>query len=712
MSPIARSRGLRLQAFGAWAAWGLLVSGCAAPADPEPEATPPAPGLQGVTPDGNGAILAADTRVNRYAVLGEDAPRGAVRLTLSPSTPVAALGLRPDDLLLLYQAQGARIETRNSTSYGTILDRNGAGTIEIVGVSAVDAPANTITLYDWCGGLRSGYPAGSTQVVRIPQYQNLLVAKEGTLRAAPWDGQLGGIVAVRVEHDLTIDGAVDVSGQGFRGGASNRVMVGRLPAVGTSYRSANAQDGGNKGESVAGGPETYTLTGAFGRGAPANGGGGGNRVLGGGGGGANGGAVMGWTGQGVMPTGSMGEQSAWSLDPSYVANGSRNTSSPGGGRGGYSLSQQYADPRVTAPEDPIWGGDNRRERGGLGGRPVANDPKQSLFFGGGGGGGDNYQSAGGAGGSGGGLVLLIAGEIAGTGFVRADGAIGGSIPDKIGGGGGGGGGGTIVIVGEAVGGVSLSASGGSGGSVQVSALDASGPGGGGGGGFIATPPGSSATRSADGARYGVSTAGPMQAFPANGATAGKEGQVVTLDAVPFGGIPFCTTADLAIDLSGSGSPAARRNPSPYKITVTNLGPSRSSEVEVTLKLPATAEILAVDPQGWTCTIEDSHLHCSGRDLRAGEVGEITLTARPPLSATAGLGTALVRARSVDPNASNNTDDDSLDITEPLSAHALGGGLACGLSGGTPPAAAHGSGLLLLLLLLTRRRLGRRQRSCG
>lgn len=679
------------------------VFGCSGPAAPSPIPEPPAHGVSGVTPDGNGTIVTPDTPVNTYGLLGEDVPTGSVELKLAAATPVSMLKLRENDLVLLYQAQGARIETRNSTSYGNVLDLNGAGTLEIVGVSAVDSASNRLTLYDWCGGLRRSYRAFATQIIRIPQYQSLLIGRQGAMSAVAWNGQTGGIVAVRVENELTLDGAVDASGKGFRGGATNRSMVGRLPAVGTAYRSANQEDGGIKGESIAGGPEIYALTGQYGRGAPANGGGGGNRVLSGGGGGANGGSGADWTGQGVMSPDALNAPVAWQLDPSFVANNSRITTSPGGGRGGYSYSTEYADPRIVGPESAVWGGDSRRERGGLGGHPIVNDVKQHLFFGGGGGGGDNFKSTGGAGGSGGGLVLLIARKITGTGAIYANGTAGNNTTAPIGGAGGGGGGGTIVISSSDVSGVILSAQGGVGGDAQSATLDAAGPGGGGGGGYIATPPVSVAVRVVDGARAGASFSAPMGVFTANGATAGKGGQQSTHDGLAFAGIPFCSTADLAIAIAGSPTPAQRREPTPYRIAVSNLGPSPSREVEVNLKLPAGAEILEVQAPNWECTTSVETLFCQRHAIKESETSEILVSARPPLATSAGLATATVKALSVDPNPDNNTADSSIDINEPLLPYAAGGGLACSSAGSPRRSGAESLWLAVLLLVAWGRR---------
>jgi hypothetical protein len=657
-----------------------------------------------ITPDGNGAILTANTVVNRYAVLGADAEVGATQIQLSTTTPVATLNLQPNDILLLYQAQGARIETRDSTSYGHIFDRAGAGSLELASVASVDVAQNQITLQGYCGGLQHDFLASRTQVIRVPQYQSLLVAASGSLAGKPWDGKSGGVVAVRVEGQLLIDGLVDASGIGFRGGASNRVMRGRIPNVGVQYRSTSSLSGGNKGESIAGSAVDLKETGQYGRGAPANGGGGGNNLLAGGGGGANGGEPTGWTGQGSMDTRPEIEP-AWRLDPAYVANSNALTKSSGGGRGGYSLSQVAADPLVLRPEDSGWGGDLRRERGGLGGEPIQSDPGQALFFGGGGGGGDNFLSAGGAGGNGGGLILLVADEIAGSGSVRADGRDGLGTSDLIGGAGGGGGGGSVVLVANSAAGISVSARGGNGGAQEVAGLDAAGPGGGGGGGYVATTDPEDMILSVAPGIAGFTRSGPLQVFPPNGATAGSEGTQQILTRVPFGGVAFCTTADLEVEATSNASETTGRNPVTYSLTVTNLGPSPAEDPTVRFTLAPTSETLSVTAPGWTCSQTDTLVECSRHRLKLGEASQIQVQARPPLGREAGLSTARVSSVSVDPNRNNDVADVSIDINDPLSALAHGGGLSCGLAARSrsSPDRPWGVAFLLTLLLLRLRR---------
>lgn len=503
--------------------------------------------------NGDYTVISPDTVLNEYAVLAADALAGTSTITVTDITdldsPIPGLGpIGTGDLLMIIQMQGATIDTSNTVSYGSVTALNGAGLYEIVYVTSISGNVITINNSSCLSGLRNSYSvAGRTQVVRVPQFLNLTIDPAASVVASPWDGTRGGIVALNAANALDVEGLVSASGAGFRGGAVRSAFSFGETTFRTTFDFAAAE----KGEGIAGSASDYDLLlGRYGRGSPANGGGGGNAHNAGGGGGANGDNGNTWTGQGVMTGGSP----AWFLDPGYIANGNSLTNSSGGGRGGYTFSDTNLDAVVTGPGDPSWGGlDFRVERGGLGGKPVGNDPATRLFMGGGGGAGESNGTAGGAGGRGGGIVLLISGQITGTGLVRADGDDGqDTIPPHNDAPGGGGAGGTIIVSNSlAFSGVSLSAIGGDGGSQFLTSNEAEGPGGGGGGGYIAVRVGTTSTI-ADGGASGFTTSNALTEFPENGATEGGTGQAnETIVSIPFCVRP--TAAEVAIAGRAIGS---------------------------------------------------------------------------------------------------------------------------------------------------------------
>lgn len=470
--------------------------------------------------DGNATLANGNNVLNGYAALASNVSVGATSLTVDDAASLTVTGLgalAAGDLILLYQAQGASISTANSASYGAITDFGGAGSFELVEVSAVNGDNIELS----CALSRAYATAGNTQVVRVPQFQTLTIPAAATLTGTAWNGARGGVVAIHATS-LVLNGTVTASALGFRGGAVDNSTTDPGTDV-TTYRSASNTAGGEKGESIAGTAASLS-NGAYGRGAPANAGGGGNshNAGGGGGAGAHGGLV--WTGQGIMLNTVTGSD-AWALDPVVVANAGMRTNSDGGGRGGYTYAADNENALSLAPGSASWDGNLRRERGGLGGRSLTPDIATQLFFGGGGGAGDGNNGGAGAGGRGGGLVIVIADSVSGSGAVVASGSSGSNTtPSHNDAPGGGGGGGTIVIQAGSLSGISAVATGSAGGNQLITNNESEGPGGGGGGGFIAYRGGTLTTNVA-GALGGTTSSSALTEFPSNGATAGSAGLV-------------------------------------------------------------------------------------------------------------------------------------------------------------------------------------------
>ncbi|MDX1972029.1 MAG: choice-of-anchor A family protein [Candidatus Sumerlaeia bacterium] len=475
--------------------------------------------------------------LNTYSPLSSNVSVGSFSIQIPE---VAALGgLETGDRLMIYNHQGADSGNDNTSNYGVLTNLQNSGRYEIVEVFSVTdrvAPqTDIISLNPSCDGTLFAYTATGSlaQVVKVPRLCSLNIRAGGSLTGQAFNGTSGGVVALLVDNTLTVNGQVVATGLGFRGGVventSEAFSVSR-----TDFRASQSERGANKGEAI----DRTPGTGNFMRGALVNGGGGGNSGNAGGGGGGNGNNGNTWTGQGVMT----GFASAWALDPGFIANGNALTNSSGGGRGGYSASSLDANALAVAPGNVAWGvqpaAHQRRELGGLGGRPVANDANSRLFLGGGGGAGEGNDGTQGAGGRGGGLVLLIAPTITGTGSIVSNGAAGGNSTG-LDAAGGGGAGGTIVLESLSLANtLNVTALGGRGGDqvIAVPGLFAQGPGGGGGGGYIQINGGTPITN-VNGGSGGVTNSQSLTEFPPNGATNGASGQVVSTNFV----VPTCSS---------------------------------------------------------------------------------------------------------------------------------------------------------------------------
>ena len=616
--------------------------------------------------DGAFTATAPNTIVNKYARLAADASAGAGSITIE--NPGGATGLdpatlTPGDLLMIIQMAGATIDTTDGPTYGQVTSLNNAGRYEFVTVNQVNG--SVITLNPPCGGLRFSYTAlGKVQVIRVPQYTTLTINAGASLTAPPWNGVTGGIVSVHVETNAVLNGQIDVSGIGFRGGALSAAGGGGFRS---DYVSTQQDFGAEKGEGIAGYQADYDkIGGRYGRGAAANGGGGGTAHNTGGGGGANGNNGKVWTGQGVMDGAAVGGAQAWKLDPGYIANGNALTDSSGGGRGGYSYAVVNGDALTQGPGNDVWSGDKRREVGGIGGRPVPQDTAGRLFFGGGGGSGAQNNDAGGAGGNGGGMVFIIANSVSGSGMIKANGANGGSTRnDHRDAPGGAGAGGTIVINAQILSGVSAQANGGTGGGqAQPPAPysdESEGPGGGGGGGYIAYSGGAIATEVKGGAN-GLTTASAVVEFPVNGSTMGAPGTTSNV----ITSIPFCsTTSDLSITKTNNTTTIVPGAPTTYTIVAKNNGPRDVFGIEVKDTMPAVFSNVS-----WTCTATagSNCFAAAGTgnldtrvNLLNGGTATFTITGTPNPSATGSVtnvATIAPPAGAIDVDPTNNSTSDT------------------------------------------------------
>ncbi|MBI3518755.1 MAG: gliding motility-associated C-terminal domain-containing protein [Bacteroidetes bacterium] len=534
--------------------------------------------------DGTPTISAANTIVNAYTSLTSNVTSGSTTLNVGNSSAFSV-----GDLVYIIQMQGANVYSYDGsftgpwydgnsafptdTTFGKITNYNNAGMNEFAQVNSI--PNNTSIVID-CG-LKNNYDVtksyttqsgknitllGNVQVIRVPRYASLTLNGTASISCPQWNGSTGGVAVVEVLNDIQLNstGAFNVAGKGFRGGA----VFNYTPTTVISsdkYGANPSQEGGGKGESIAGDSAMYrNYASVFCRGSIANGGGGANSHNSGGGGGANGHNGVSFNSLGNPVA---GYNTIWNLEFAGMAT---NTSS-GGGRGGYSFSNSNQNVSTVAPgtystPSNAWGGDKRRAVGGFGGRPL-NYINGKLFLGGGGGAGHGNDNKASGGGNGGGIVYVVCyGNLSGTGSIIADGAsasnTGAGCSSNDGAGGGGGGGAIVLDVNgttNLTAATALSANGGNGGNVNfnciVSNATAYGPGAGGGGGYIAstgTLPGNSLAGGNNGNVTGNAN-NIGNNFPPNGATkggSGGTGSVTAYTLTPSASQTICTNQTFTV----------------------------------------------------------------------------------------------------------------------------------------------------------------------
>jgi uncharacterized repeat protein (TIGR01451 family) len=622
--------------------------------------------------------------VNTYYAGVGTASAGATSLTVSTPSSGSSTQIGTGDLLLVIQMQGAQINSTNTSSYGDGVPGDPAsgstnladsGQFEFVTVASVtvNSTTDTVTIQGTGagGGLLNTYGsavASSTQgaqtfqVIRVPQYSSATLSS--TLAALPWNGAVGGVLALDVASQLTLNGTVSLDGDGFRGGGG-RSLAGQSGLLATDDVSLSTQNAnGSKGEGVAGTPhyvapllssitpattavstgQTYVEglpSGSYARGAPGNAGGGAtdadptnNDQNSGGGGGGNGGSGgtggFGWNSAGVV--GGFGGVQFPASTGAIVLGG-------GGGAG-------------TTNNGAWW-------------NPVTNTGNADC--------GTNCTGIYSSGTAGGGIVLVRAGSVTGTGTVTSNGQNALAVEND--GGGGGGSGGSIFMFANSglLTGLTAIARGGNGGNTWPEDAPGTfpgnrhGPGAGGGGGVVFT---SSVPGSADvsGGAPGVSTL----ANDAYGATGGQPGLVVpgtTITQTPgTQSGAYCAGADLGVTNSGTPNPVVAGGTITYTQTVTNAGPQDAINAVATEPIPANAtfQSLAVSgaaASGWSCSTPGVNgtgvITCTNPDVPSGAAGNATFTVVVNVNPATPSGTQIADTISGssgtnDPNLSNNT----------------------------------------------------------
>jgi uncharacterized repeat protein (TIGR01451 family) len=659
------------------------------------------------TPGNDGAPGSLSGVVNAYYPPSSagTAAAGTNSIALGPAaTNGAQTNISAGDLVLIIQMQGAQINSTNTTSYGDGIpgDPFGSTSLGATGVFEFVTATNTTPVSASTGGTLTFIGTGASngllnsytsavatatqgiqtfQVIRVPQYSSATLSATSNLTALPWNGATGGVVALDVASQLTLNGgSVVLDGLGFRGGASmtERGITGfastdtvdpsptALPNLsGGGDPPAGGGAGGGKGEGIAGtphwvAPNITTIThpstasstaqavvegypnGSFARGAPGNAGGGAtdadptaNDQNSGGGGAGNGGqgglGGFGWNSAGLV--GGYGG-APFPVTTSALIMG-------GGGGGGTTNNGSYWDPTTDTGSADC---------------------------------GLNCTGVYSSGGAGGGIIIVHAGTIVGTGTLSANGQT--ALEPENDGGGGGGAGGTILVFSNsgALTTLTASAAGGSGGDTWPEQTPSTsfpgnrhGAGGGGGGGVImaTAAPGTAS----------VAPGIPGWSTLANdpyGATPGQSGVLNTgLTITQTPGVQsgaYCSGADLAVTNAGTPNPVLA-GPGPgnvitYTQSVTNNGPFGALNAAFSEVIPANTTFQSLSfpgGSGWTCATPTvggtGTISCTNPDFANAASTTFTVGVAVNTGVAAGtVVTDVVNATSGtnDPNLANNS----------------------------------------------------------
>ncbi|GAB4130308.1 MAG: hypothetical protein Fur0027_16180 [Raineya sp.] len=365
------------------------------------------------------------------------------------------------DYIIIMQMQDNVIgSTTNDATFGNLGSIQSAGLYEVRQiVSQVAGPPRVLTLDAAPTNTYNIGANSSVQIISFRRFGSPNYTSTSNMSALPWNGNIGGVLAIDVPGIFTLAHHLSADGAGFRGGAQDENGTSNWTAMPTPTCEDNIYYASFPGARAPKAEGIYRNTNnnyVAARGKMLNGGGGGNSHNGGGGGGGN------------FSSGGLG---GWGWNCETV---SRNA----GGQGGISLNAHITINRVF-----MGGGGGAGERnngfdsyGGRGGGIIilrantlqttgacgtlnisANGENAPL--------GNGHDGCGG-GGAGGSIVFIVSNwNVAPTCpiLVRANGGNGGNVNSSMHGGGGGGGQGVIFYASAAPSNVSNTTTAGAGG---------------------------------------------------------------------------------------------------------------------------------------------------------------------------------------------------------------------------------------------------------
>lgn len=465
------------------------------------------------------------------------------------------IGLDTGDEVLIIQMQGAVINTSYDNSFGNIKSYKNAGNYELAEIKKI--VGNIIELKS---PIIKYYSTGeSVQLVKVAKYKSAAI--NALVTALPWDGNIGGIIAIDVQDTLVLNRNINAGSMGFRGG--NLYPNEPFHCGDTQYYwTINTGAIGMKGEGITRYDQKYEA----GIMPYANGGGGGAANNSGGGGGG------------------------------HVGNG---------GNGGF----QSSICPMSINE-------------GVGGKFIDYYPNYfRIYAGGGGGAGQQDNGFATPGMNGGGIILIRANYLVGNnnailsqGGNQTNNAGNGFLGD--GGGGGGAGGSVLLEVNNYVTPIFINVAGGNGGNTFANdPLISTGPGGGGGGGIIwhsgATLPTLVAT-TITGGNPGLvmNTLSPTNGT-SYGAETGVDGIVFNQLAIPFYHYELPTIISMYLDTTicrndTASLGAAFTAKSPYSVQWNPVASIKNSTVLLPLVFPqSTTNYILTITDSAGCVTTDS-----------------------------------------------------------------------------------------------------------
>ncbi|HEX7152053.1 MAG TPA: hypothetical protein VF618_11245, partial [Thermoanaerobaculia bacterium] len=123
-----------------------------------------------------------------------------------------------------------------------------------------------------------------------------------------------------------------------------------------------------------------------------------------------------------------------------------------------------------------------------------------------------------------------------------------------------------------------------------------------------------------------------------------------------------TSADLSLVKSDAADPVAPNGTIIYTLAVSNAGPNAADNVSVSDTLPAGVSFVSATGTGWTCNEVAGVVTCTTASLGVGAAPAITVIVTAPATAGTLTNDASVSSDTTDPDGTDNSDDETTDVT--------------------------------------------------
>ena len=121
-------------------------------------------------------------------------------------------------MLIQMQDNVIGANTANNLTFGNIAGISSAGMYEFLTVTSVSG--STITLSSSPVNSFSFNANSSVQVVTVQDFNTTAdYTTTSSITALPWDGNIGGVIAIEIPGTLTLANPITADARGFRGGA-------------------------------------------------------------------------------------------------------------------------------------------------------------------------------------------------------------------------------------------------------------------------------------------------------------------------------------------------------------------------------------------------------------------------------------------------------------------------------------------------------------